>query len=180
MSGRLVCEFAYIRQEETESDEVNRFPFGQTHVDFVKTIFRGIAATVKRDSPGDCIRVANIKLIGRQYYSLTALNFSPRVPKFSRCITTLRAVARSYSKQQNPTRITTSRVNTQQTKVLPGQKVSYSIADRGTIMNSLISVIILVFLAFITRTIPILNTTRTGALTIEFSRFKLKFSIRMI
>ena len=39
MGGRLVCEFAYIRQEETESDEVNRFPFGQTHVDFVKIIF---------------------------------------------------------------------------------------------------------------------------------------------
>jgi hypothetical protein len=36
MGGRLVCEFAYIRQGETESDEVNRFPFGQTHVDFVK------------------------------------------------------------------------------------------------------------------------------------------------
>lgn len=36
MGGRLVCEFAYIRQEETESDEVNRFPFGQTHVGFAK------------------------------------------------------------------------------------------------------------------------------------------------
>ena len=34
MGGKLVCEFAYIRQEETESDEVNRFPSGQTHVDF--------------------------------------------------------------------------------------------------------------------------------------------------
>lgn len=36
MGDRLVCEFAYIRQEGNESDEVNRFPFGQTHVDFVK------------------------------------------------------------------------------------------------------------------------------------------------
>ena len=36
MGDGLVCEFAYIRQEETESDEVNRFPFGQTNVDFVK------------------------------------------------------------------------------------------------------------------------------------------------
>jgi hypothetical protein len=32
----MVCEFAYIRQEGTESDEVNRFPFGQTHVGFAK------------------------------------------------------------------------------------------------------------------------------------------------
>jgi hypothetical protein len=38
MGGRLVCEFAYIRQEGIESDEVNRFPFGQTHVGFAKTI----------------------------------------------------------------------------------------------------------------------------------------------
>ena len=36
MGERLVCEFAYIRQEENESDEVNRFPFGQTHVGFAK------------------------------------------------------------------------------------------------------------------------------------------------
>ena len=43
MGGRLVCEFAYIRQEETESDEVNRFPFGQTHVDFVNN-FRGYSS----------------------------------------------------------------------------------------------------------------------------------------
>ena len=34
MGGRLVCEFAYIRQGETESYEVNSFPFGQTHVGF--------------------------------------------------------------------------------------------------------------------------------------------------
>ena len=32
----MVCEFAYIRQESIESDEVNRFPFGQTHVGFAK------------------------------------------------------------------------------------------------------------------------------------------------
>lgn len=70
MGGRLVCEFAYIRQEGTESDEVNRFPFGQTHVDFVKYYFRGIAATAERSSPGNCLRVANIKLKGWQYYSL--------------------------------------------------------------------------------------------------------------
>jgi len=36
VGGGLVCEFAYLRQEETESDEINRFPFGQTHVDSVK------------------------------------------------------------------------------------------------------------------------------------------------
>lgn len=41
MGGRLVCEFAYIRQEETESDEVNRFPFGQTHVGFTNLYFKG-------------------------------------------------------------------------------------------------------------------------------------------
>jgi len=62
MGGRLVCEFAHIRQEETESYEVNSFPFGQTHVDFVKQYFRGIAATTERSSPGDCLRVANGKL----------------------------------------------------------------------------------------------------------------------
>lgn len=66
MGGRLVCEFALLRQEETESDEVNRFPFGQTHVDFVKYYFRGIAATVERSSPGNCLRVANVKLKGWQ------------------------------------------------------------------------------------------------------------------
>ena len=36
MRDRLVCEFAYIRQEKDESDEVNRFPSGQTHVGFAK------------------------------------------------------------------------------------------------------------------------------------------------
>lgn len=73
MGSRLVCEFAYIRQEETESYEVNSFPFGQTHVGSAKTIFKGIAATGEKSSPGDCLRVANAKLRGGQYYSLTAL-----------------------------------------------------------------------------------------------------------
>jgi len=39
MGGRLVCEFAYIRQEENESYEVNSFPFGQTHVGFANLYF---------------------------------------------------------------------------------------------------------------------------------------------
>lgn len=69
----MVCEFAYIRQEDTESDEVNRFSSGQTHVGFAKTKFRGIAATAERSSPGDCLRVANVKILEGQYYSLTAL-----------------------------------------------------------------------------------------------------------
>ena len=73
MGGRLVCEFAYIRREETESYEVNSFPFGQTHVGFTNLDLRGIAATAERSSPGDCIRVASIKLLEWQYYSLTAL-----------------------------------------------------------------------------------------------------------
>nr|DAV44057.1 MAG TPA: hypothetical protein [Microviridae sp.] len=38
-------------------------------------------------------------------------DFSPNVPKFRRCITTLRAVTRSYSKHKNPARITTCREN---------------------------------------------------------------------
>ena len=62
MGGRLVCEFAYIRQGETESDEVNRFPSGQTHVGFTNLYLGGIAATEKRGFQGDCIRVANVKL----------------------------------------------------------------------------------------------------------------------
>ena len=52
MGGRLVCEFAYIRQGETESDEVNRFPFGQTHVGFTNLYLRGIAATGREDLSG--------------------------------------------------------------------------------------------------------------------------------
>ena len=51
MGGRLVCEFAYIRQEETESDEVNRFPFGQTHVDFVSN-FRGYSGDGREELSG--------------------------------------------------------------------------------------------------------------------------------
>lgn len=73
MGDRLVCEFAYIRQGETESYEVNSFPFGQTHIGFTNLYFKGIAATAERRSPGDCIRVASIKIVGWQYYSLTAL-----------------------------------------------------------------------------------------------------------
>lgn len=111
MGGRLVCEFALFSQGETESYEVNSFPYGQTHVGFAKTIFRGIAATAERRSPGDCIRVADVKPQGRQYYSLTALISVLTSRNSVGCITTLRAVAGSYSKQQNPTRITTSRVN---------------------------------------------------------------------
>lgn len=34
MGGRLVCEFAYIRQGEIESCGVNSFSYGQTHVGF--------------------------------------------------------------------------------------------------------------------------------------------------
>jgi hypothetical protein len=73
MGDRLVCEFALLRQEETESYEINSFPFGQTHVGFTNLYSRGIAATAERCSPGNCLRVANVKLKGRQYYSLTAL-----------------------------------------------------------------------------------------------------------
>lgn len=71
MGGRLVCEFAYIRQEETESYEVNSFPFGQTHVGFTNLyILGGIAATVEKGSTENCLRVASVKLKGWQYYSL--------------------------------------------------------------------------------------------------------------
>lgn len=70
MGDGLVCEFAYIRQEETESYEVNSFPFGQTQVGFANLYFRCLAATEERSSPRNCLRVANIKLKGWQYYSL--------------------------------------------------------------------------------------------------------------
>lgn len=73
MGDRLVCEFALFRQEETESDEVNRFPFGQTHVGFANLYLRGIAATEEKGSTGNCLRVASVKIEGWQYYSLTAL-----------------------------------------------------------------------------------------------------------
>jgi hypothetical protein len=52
MGGRLVCEFAYIRQEETESDEVNRFPSRQTHVGFANLYFRCLAATEEKKIRG--------------------------------------------------------------------------------------------------------------------------------
>lgn len=84
MGGRLVCEFAYIRQEENESYEVNSFPFGQTHVGFTNLCLRGIAATAERSSSGNCIRVASIKILGWQYYSLTApipVDESPGIQK---------------------------------------------------------------------------------------------------
>lgn len=41
MGGRMVCEFALLRQGGTESDEVNRFPVGQTHVGFTNLYFKG-------------------------------------------------------------------------------------------------------------------------------------------
>ena len=44
MGGRLVCEFALFRQEETESYEVNSFPFGQTHVGFTNLYFKGYSS----------------------------------------------------------------------------------------------------------------------------------------
>lgn len=52
MGGRLVCEFAYIRQEETESDEVNRFPYGQTHVGFTNLYFKGYSSDGKERLSG--------------------------------------------------------------------------------------------------------------------------------
>ena len=70
MGDRLVCEFALLRQEGTESYEVNSFPFGQTHVGFANLYFRCLAATEKKRLGGDCLRVASVKLKGWQYYSL--------------------------------------------------------------------------------------------------------------
>lgn len=109
MGGRLVCEFAYIRRGETESDEVNRFPFGQTHVDFVKYAFRGIAATAERSSPGDCLRVANVKLKGRQYYNLTVLIPVDESPGIQGVYNHASRGCRKLLKQQNPAHITTGR-----------------------------------------------------------------------
>lgn len=63
----------YLDKGETESYEVNSFPFGQTHVGFTNLYLRGIAATVEKSSQGNCLRVASVKLKGRQCYSLTAL-----------------------------------------------------------------------------------------------------------
>jgi hypothetical protein len=62
MGDGLVCEFAYIRQEETESYEVNSFPFGQTQVGFANLYFRCLAATEEKRLKEDCLRVANGKL----------------------------------------------------------------------------------------------------------------------
>lgn len=63
----------YLDKGETESYEVNSFPSGQTHVGFTNLYLRGIAATVEKSSQGNCLRIASVKLKGRQYYSLTAL-----------------------------------------------------------------------------------------------------------
>ena len=99
MGGGLVCEFAYIRQEETESYEVNSFPFGQTHVGFTNLCFKGYSSDERERLYGEkayALRASSLKDgITIAYGS----DFSPNVPKFSRCITTLRAVARNYSKQ---------------------------------------------------------------------------------
>ena len=65
--------------------------------------------------------------------------------------------------KKNPARITTNRAKHDKQKSLPRQKVTYSVTDRSTILYSLISIIILIFLSFITRAIPILNTTSTAA-----------------
>jgi hypothetical protein len=70
MGGRLVCEFALLRQGGAESDKVNRFPSGQTHVGFANLYFRCLAATEEKRLEGNCLRVASVKLQGRQYYSL--------------------------------------------------------------------------------------------------------------
>lgn len=40
----MVCEFALLRQEETESDEVNRFSVGQTHVGFTNLYYKGYSS----------------------------------------------------------------------------------------------------------------------------------------
>lgn len=49
MGGRLVCEFALFRQEETESYEVNSFPFGQTHVGFTNSYFKETSRETSRE-----------------------------------------------------------------------------------------------------------------------------------
>lgn len=111
MGGRLVCEFAHIRREETESDEVNRFPSGQTHVGFTNLQLRSIAATAERSSPGDCIRVASIKLLGWQYYSLTALISVDGSPEIQEVYNHASRGCQNYSKQQNPARVEHGRAN---------------------------------------------------------------------
>ena len=55
MGERLVCEFAYIRQEETESYEVNSFPFGQTHVGFTNLYFKGYSSDGRERLDGELL-----------------------------------------------------------------------------------------------------------------------------
>lgn len=52
MGGRLVCEFALLRQEETESYEVNSFPYGQTHVGFANLYFKGYSGDGREEIYG--------------------------------------------------------------------------------------------------------------------------------
>jgi hypothetical protein len=52
MGGRLVCEFALFRQEETESYEVNSFPYGQTHVGFANLYFKGYSSDGREEIYG--------------------------------------------------------------------------------------------------------------------------------
>lgn len=54
----------YLDKGETESYEVNSFPFGQTHVGFANLYFKCLAATGKKRLGGDCLRVADIKILG--------------------------------------------------------------------------------------------------------------------
>lgn len=53
MGGRLVCEFAHIRQGGNESYEVNSFPFGQTHVGFTNFIFKGYSSDGREELSGE-------------------------------------------------------------------------------------------------------------------------------
>jgi hypothetical protein len=55
MGGRLVCEFALFRQEETESYEVNSFPFGQTHVGFTNLYFKGYSSDEREGLYGELL-----------------------------------------------------------------------------------------------------------------------------
>ena len=55
MGGRLVCEFALFRQEETESYEVNSFPFGQTHVGFTNLYFKGYSSDERKGLYGELL-----------------------------------------------------------------------------------------------------------------------------
>nr|DAO09713.1 MAG TPA: hypothetical protein [Microviridae sp.] len=96
MGGRLVCEFAYIRQEETESDEVNRFPSGQTHVGFAKLYpcISSIYSDKKSSSPGDCIRATSIKIsdFAKLYTCISSIysnkkSSSPDILYILRCLT---------------------------------------------------------------------------------------------